>query len=42
MDKRVTKEKTAPIPVVGATGEQPLCNKPTDSIADLTAMSMTD
>lgn len=26
MDKRVAKEKTVPIPVVGATGEQPLCN----------------
>lgn len=42
MDKRVTKEKTAPIPVVGATGEQPLCNKHNEIIADLNAISMTE
>ena len=42
MDKRVAKEKTVPIPVVGATGEQPLCNKHNEIIADLNAISMTE
>ena len=42
MDKRVTNEKTAPVPVVGETGEQPLCNKHNEIIADLNAISMTE
>lgn len=42
MEERVTKEKTVPNPTVGAAGEQSLCNKHNEIIADLEAISMTE
>lgn len=42
MEERLAKEKTAPVPAVGAAGEQPLCNKHNKIIPDLAAISMTE